>query len=136
MKTITLPNDINVFYVKATSFPEGIAESQERLHALIKDERERKYFGLSRPENGGAIAYKAAAEQLSAGEGKDLGCETLIIKKGKYTSIEVNDYLKDLLSIDRAFQELLEHPKLDPQGYCVEWYVNNKQVICMIRLDE
>jgi hypothetical protein len=135
METITLPNDIKVFYVKAKSYPDGIQESHEKLHSLIKDQKERRYFGLSRPEDG-AIRYKAAAEELTPGEAEKLNCETLIIKKGKYTSIEINDYMKDLSGIGRAFDKLLQHPQLDLQGYCVEWYVNNQKVICMVRLDE
>jgi hypothetical protein len=135
METITLPNDIKALYVNAKSFPNGIQESHDKLHTLITDQKPRKYFGLSRPENG-AIAYKAAAEELTPGEAEKLKCETLIIKKGKYISVEINDYMKDLLSIGRAFNELLRHPRLDPQGYCVEWYVSDQKVICMIRLDE
>ncbi len=49
-------------------------------------------------------------------------------------SITINDYAKDIMSIDRAFKELLALPDLDPQGYCVEWYYNEKDVKCMIRL--
>jgi hypothetical protein len=135
METMTLPNDIKVFYVKAKSYPDGIQESHEKLHSLVNDEKQRKYFGLSRPEDG-AIRYKAAAEELYPGEAEKLKCETLIIKKGNYISIEINDYMRDLSSIGRAFDKLRRDPKLDPQGYCVEWYVSNVKVICMIRLDE
>ncbi|WP_303463239.1 hypothetical protein [Tamlana sp. 1_MG-2023] len=41
------------------------------------------------------------------------------------------------MSIDRAFQQLLKKPNLDPKGYCVEQYATDKEVVtCMIRLDE
>ena len=51
----------------AKSFPEGILEAHQTLHALVPYSQNRKYFGISRPENGN-IVYKAAAEELIEGE--------------------------------------------------------------------
>jgi hypothetical protein len=135
METITLDKDINVFYVTAPSFPQGIKEATDKLHSLFPFSPGRKIFGLSRPENGGGIVYRAAAEELQAGEGKMHHCETLVIKKGRYISQKVENFRDDVLSIDRAFKELLQRPDLDPEGYCVEWYeTEGPGVTCMIRL--
>ena len=135
MNTITQPNDITVFYVKASSFPAGITEAHEKIHALAPFPANRKFYGISRPENG-SIQYKAAAEELSSGEAEKLNCDTLILKKGKYICLTVHDYTKDIQSIGRAFQQLLDQPDLDPQGYCVELYLNDKDMQCIIRLEE
>jgi len=135
METITFPEDIKVFYVTATSFPEGIMEAHEKLHALAPFSTGRKFYGVSRTENG-PILYKAAAQEIHKGEAEKLGCETLILKKGKYICLTVHDYSKDPQSIGKAFQQLLEQPGLDPQGYCVELYLNDTDVQCMIRLEE
>ena len=48
----------------------------------------------------------------------------------------VKDYVKDITQIQKAFDQLLEHPAIDPEGYCVEWYFNDKDVTCMVRLTE
>jgi hypothetical protein len=133
-ENITLDRDIPVFYVTADSYPEGIMAAHESLRKLVPFSKERNYFGLSRPENGGSIVYRAAAQELTAGEGKTLGCDNLVIKKGTYTCITVKDYLNHLQDIELAFRELLRHPQLDPQGYCVEWYFNAADVRCMVRL--
>lgn len=136
MEKTILEQDIKVFYVTATSFPQGIGEATQKLHSLFPFSKERKIFGLSRPENNGGIIYRAAAEEMFEGEAQKLKCETLIIPKGKYISILVRDFRKDVMSIDRAFQQLLKQPNLDPQGYCVEQYAtDNEAVTCMIRLD-
>jgi hypothetical protein len=135
METINWENNITVLYVEATSFPEGIAEAHQKLQTMVPLSEDRKYFGISRPEDG-VIGYKAAAEQLDPKEPGMLNCKTLVLKKGNYISLDTADYMKDIQSITRAFEILLEHPGLDPQGYCVEWYVNNKDVKCMIRLAE
>jgi len=135
METITIDNDIKVFYMTAKSFPAGIMEAHEKLHSLVPFSTNRKYFGVSRPENG-IIVYRAAAEEIKQGEAEELNLDTLVLKKGKYISLTINDYLKDIQSIDRAFKKLLSHPGIDPQGYCVEWYLDRKDVRCMVRLNE
>jgi hypothetical protein len=135
MEITTLKNDITVFYVKALSFPEGIMDAHNTLRSIVPFSDERRYFGLSRPEHG-PIEYKAAAEELEEGESEKFGCEKLVIKKGRYVIESIKDYTNDPQSIERTFRQLLAHPHLDPQGYCVEWYVSETQVKCMIRLEE
>lgn len=133
MENFILEQAIKVFCVTATSFPDGIKSAHETLHSLVPFSNERKYFGLSRPENG-VIIYKAAAEEKKAGEGESLGCETIVIKSGRYICLTVLDFMNDITAIGKAFQELLTRPDLDPEGYCVEWYLNEKDVKCMIRI--
>mgnify|MGYP001334058395 CR=1 FL=1 len=137
METTILEKDIKVFYVTATSFPQGIGEATKKLHGLFPFSKERRIFGLSRPENNEGIIYRAAAEEMFEGEAEKLKCKTLIIPKGKYIAILVNDFMKDIVSIDKAFQQLLKQQNLDPQGYCVEQYATDKEAVtCMIRLVE
>lgn len=137
MEKITLDKDIKVFYVTAKSFPEGIQDATNKLHKIVPFSTTRNYFGISRPENGSDIVYRAAAEEMEQGEAEKFKCKTIVLKKGKYICLTVNDFRKDVLSIDRAFKELLKQPDLDPQGYCVEWYAtNNESVKCMIRLNQ
>lgn len=136
METTTFDQDIKVFYKTATSFPNGVLEAHQSLHALVPFSKERKYFGLSRPENGGGIVYRAATEETTPGEGEKLHCETMILKKGRYISSTIHDYMKDIPSIGATFQQLLSSPGLAPQGYCVEWYISDKEVKCMIRLED
>ena len=135
METRTINQDIKVMYTAATSFPDGVLAAHQQLHALIPYSDDRKYFGLSRPENG-QIIYKAAAEELKTGEAEKLSLETLILKKGKYISLTIQDFMKDIPAIQKAFNQLLEYPGIDPQGYCVEQYIDQKDLICMIRLTD
>jgi hypothetical protein len=134
METMTFDKDLIVFYVPASSFPAGVKAAHEKLHSLVPFSRDRKYFGVSRPENDGGIQYKAAAEELSPGEGKKLNCDTLVLKKGRYAVIDVPDFMNDTPAIGSAFDKLTDLPNIDQQGYCVEWYVNDKDVKCMVRL--
>jgi hypothetical protein len=137
METTTLDKDIKVFYITAKSYPDKILEAHNQLHALGPFSPERNYFGISRPEANGAIVYRAATEEKYEGEAKKYNCDTLILKKGKYITLTVNDFKKDPESIANAFQKLLSNPNIDPQGYCVEWYYNDRDMVrCMVRLNE
>ena len=136
METIQLKQDIKVMYVTASSFPDGVLAAHQKLHSLFPFSTERKYFGLSRPENGGGVIYRAAAEVLESGEAEKLNLETIIIKKGNYVSVILHDYMKDLPAISNTFQQMIAHPDIDPQGYCVEWYLNDNDVQCMVRLKD
>jgi predicted transcriptional regulator YdeE len=134
MEIITIGNDIPVMYITASSFPEGVLTAHQSLHALIPFSEKRRYFGLSRPEGNGDIIYRAAAEETYDGEARELGLEVIKLKKGRYVSLLVENYMKDISSIGKAFQALLAHPDIDPQGYCVELYVSQTDVQCMVRL--
>lgn len=136
METITLDKDINVFFVTAKSFPDGVLDAHNKLQELVPFLADRNYFGISRPENG-LLVYRAATEEKSQGEAEKYKCDTLILKKGEYISLTVNDFKKNPQSIQKTFQKLFSNPGLDPQGYCVEWYLNDKEAVkCMIRLNE
>jgi hypothetical protein len=135
METITFYQNIHVFYVTASSYPEGIMAAHEKIHAMVPMSGERKYFGISRPEQGRGIVYRAAAEEMQPEEGKLYHCDTLILHKGHYSSLLVKNYEQDIPAIGQAFEKLLALPAIDPEGYCVEWYINDKDVCCMVRME-
>lgn len=135
MDKVNLVNDIKIFYVTAASFPDGIMDAQKQLFELVPFAPDRKYIGVSRPENDNGIVYRAGVEEKIQGEAEALKCDTLTIFKGQYISLTVANYQDDVQAIISAFEQLLMHPNIDPQGYCVEWYMNDQTTVnCMIRL--
>ncbi len=133
METHFFEKDITLLYVQSTSFPDGIMAAHQKLHSIIPYSSERKYYGISRPEDG-TISYKAGAEELTTGEAEKFGLDSLTLPKGKYACISITNYMKDLQAIGKAFDELTALPNIDPQGYCVEWYISDKDVKCLVRL--
>lgn len=134
---VIIEKDILVFYVAASKFPEGVQDAISQLHSLFEFNPKRRIYGLSRPENKNGIIYKAAAEELYSGEAKELNCPVVIIPKGIYASLKVNDFRSNENAIFKAFQMLLKNPQLDPNSYCVECYsINNEEVLCMVKLEE
>jgi len=135
METINIPDDISLLYVTATSFPAGIMDAFNRLHALVQDHNTRMNYGISRPEKG-TILYKAAVAEVKNGEADELKCGKLVLPKGDYISATITDLMKDTSVIGKTFAELLAHPGIDHNGYCVEQYINATDVVCMVRLSE
>ncbi|MBE7177479.1 MAG: transcriptional regulator [Mucilaginibacter polytrichastri] len=132
METFTLENDIHVQGVTAKHFPDGIIAAFEKIHTLLPPDGKRRYFGLSRPENG-QIVYHAVAE-IFHGENCSGTDVRLLIPKGKYTGKMLRDFAKDTRLFRSTFDEILARPGLDPQGWCVEVYPNEKDAQCMVRL--
>ena len=133
METFTLDKDINLIYVQASSFPEGILNAFDTLYSKVSDIHKRRQFGISRPENG-KIAYKAAVEELLSGEASILGLQFMSIPKGRYVSAIVKDFMNNVSDIGNTFNQLLGVNGIDSQGYCVECYLNPTDVKCMVRL--
>jgi len=135
MEKYNLVSDINVVCVQAGSFPNGIMAAHQKLHALIPDIKQRRVFGISRPE-GAEIIYKAAAE-LGEGDRFDHSdLERFTIKKGKYLAELITDFMNDVPKIGKTFQKLIRQPDIDPEGYCIEEYINENDVRCMVGINK
>ncbi len=137
IKIIT--TDIQVMCIKAVSFPEGVHDAHEKLHALFAYKVGRTFYGVSYPDAQGKIVYAAGTNEIFTGEAATLNLPIFTIKKGIYNSILIKDYYKDIPIVGRTFNELLKKPRLDPNGYCLEIYPdghNSRDVLCLVKLLE
>jgi hypothetical protein len=134
MEEYNLDKDIKVFYVTAASFPLGVGGAFQKLLSFLPKPNKKILYALSNPNEKGEIIYRAAVEESFPGEGKQNGCETFVIKKGKYWSELLTDWRQDESSVGKTFQKLLKHPDLDKKGYCLEIYPNEKDVRCLVPL--
>lgn len=125
-----LEEPVHVFCVTAESFPDGVQKAHQTLHGLAPFDNKRRYFGIS--WGGPAITYKAAATEIRDGELSGEQLEEFTIRSGSYLSIVVDDFHK----IAGAIQELIADPRIDPDGYCVEMYLDEKTVRCMVTVKE
>lgn len=140
MEKFKLTRDIELFCVKADSFPDGIKAAHEKLASISRPYGKRNYYGISYLYDD-EILYMAAAEYEKGTEKIPAGCATYTLKKGDYISIYIPDFSKNLSQIDKAFKQLLAHPGIDEEGCCAECYLpegsgaeNAKDVRCMVRL--
>jgi predicted transcriptional regulator YdeE len=136
MKTSFLSKDIKTFYVTAASFPDGIMNAFQTLHKLLQGNESRNFFGISYPGKNGTIIYKAAVEELYDAEAEKSGCETFIIPKGEYLCETLIDWRKDMTVVGKTFQKMLADPRIDQNGFCLEEYLGEKDMRCMIKIKE
>lgn len=133
METVTFKNDRIVFCIAAKQFPDGVQEAHQSLHAIFPPAPGRHYYGISF-SNQDEITYKAAVgfDNKEEANGQDL--EKFVIRKGKYASRVIKNFMDDIPSIGRTFRELLSDARIDQHGYCIEDYFNNQDVRCLVKL--
>jgi len=131
-----IKDDIKVACVKALSFPEGIGGAWAKLFSSLPSQEGRNLYGISYGGVNGNITYMAAVEELDAGEADQLGLESFVIRKGQYVSEFLEDWRSDETQIAKTFGELLKDPRIDrKEGYCLEMYLDSKDVLCLVKLD-
>ena len=129
METYNIEQDIKVLCITASSFPDGVLAVHQKLHTLFPPDGRRRYFGISRPDGNRGIVYKAAVEEM--GE-KNSALERFTIQQGPYISELIPDFMRDVSQIGKTFEKLLNEPNIDPNGYCLEIYLNETDVRCMV----
>lgn len=136
MDSFILGEDIEVVCLRAKSFPDGIVAAHQELHRMTPNHEGRRFFGISRPEpnENGAIVYKAAVELFESD--KFSGVEKFTIKGGAYNTFYIKDYRDNIAAIGESFDLLTGQAEVDPDGYCIEWYIGDNDVKCMVRSND
>jgi len=105
MEFIDIPHDIKVFGHQVLTFPNGVGDAFDAIVERVEGGFSRPFYGLSRMKGNGVIYMAAAIEKFSE-EGKQLGYEEYVIRKGKYAAITVTDWHSKLSSLPGVFSEL------------------------------
>ncbi len=129
METYIIEKDIKVLCITASSFPDGVLAAHQKLHVMFPPASGRRYFGISRPDGSLGIVYKAAVEEM---EEQNSELEHFIIREGTYISELIPDFMKDVSQIGKTFEKLLNESNIDPNGYCLEMYLNETDVRCLV----
>jgi hypothetical protein len=130
-----IDRDQKVLCISASSFPHGVQKAHRDLRSLLKSSEPRTFYGISYPDKKGNILYKAAADELHQGEAEDLNLETFVIRRGKYIGEVLQDWRKNESQVGKTFKKLLSDPRIDKTGYCLEIYLNEKDMRCLVPLD-
>ena len=134
MEKYSIEKDIKVLCATAMSFPDCIQEAFDSLVNILPMIEGRNYYGLAYQGVSGKIIYKAAAEQLSDNEEKISGFESFVINKGEFLAETVMDWRKHLNQIGPIFMKLVKDPRVDRDYPCLEWYKNDNEMMCLVRL--
>lgn len=134
METIQLRNDITVFGFEVKTFPNGIGDAFDRLVNKVPEGFGRDYYGISFRDSENKMVYLATALEKEHGEAEKYQCDRYTIKKGDYATETVRDWRKKTDLIKYVFERLFNSIQGTPTGPCIEWYKDNKEMLCMVRL--
>ena len=134
MENYKLKNDINVFGFEVKTFPNGISDAFDSLVKKIPEGFGRDYYGITfrNPEN--KMVYVATAVEKEQGEAEKYQCDRYTIKKGDYITETLWDWRKKTDLIKYVFERLFHVAQGNPTGPCVEWYKDDNEMVCMVRL--
>lgn len=135
MQILQLPEPMLTYGLAADTFPEGIQQAHERLHRLLPAHKQRNYFGLSWPYDG-QIIYLAATTAVAGENLATGGLQVKEITAGAYLYIDVPFYNQHPEQIGMAIRKLIADERIDPAGFCIEWYLDGGLCRCMVRMQE
>jgi hypothetical protein len=127
-----LENDLKVFGFQVTDF-DAIGEAFDTLVNMLPGGFDRPYYGISELNKEGMI-YKATALETFDGEAEQYNCERFTIVKGEYLAVTLRDWRKKTSSIKDIFHELFQSPLAKGSKLCLEWYKNDEEMVCMIKI--
>lgn len=134
MEIFKIENDFTLMYVEAASFPDGIEEAYKKLEAVLTEDEKRKLFGISYGGENGNIVYKAAAEESYPGESEKYQLNSFTVRKGNFISETITNWRNNVSLIGSTFQKMLQQHNIKPDGYCLEIYINETDVQCLVPL--
>lgn len=136
MEKFEFKEDVEIICNTVTTFPNYIKEAFDALQESLPNFENRNWYGISWQNEKGETIYKAAATELEAGEAVRFGYGNFTIKKGTYIAETIMDWMKQTHVIGETFMKLLEDPRIDKEGYCLEWYKSDDEVVCMVGINE
>lgn len=135
MEGYYLKSDLKVFGMQVKTFPFGVGEAFDSLIGRLPEGLNRSYYGISYITDKGVVYLAVTAERFE-GEAAQYPFESFRIAKGNYRTVTVKDWSTKTDKIKDVFHEMLRDECPDADRPCVEWYKDDKEMMCMVRIDE
>jgi hypothetical protein len=135
MEVFQLKKDLPVMGFQVMTFPNGIGDAFDSLVSRIEGGFNRAYYGIGFMTQAGKIVYQAAAEVLEPAEPTKYQLESYVIPKGNYLAVTLRDWRKNLHAIKDVFTEITKDNRVRDSP-CIEWYKDDDEMVCMVRLNE
>jgi hypothetical protein len=133
MEKHILKNDVKVFGFQVKSFPKGVGEAFDSLTKKIPGGFNRSYYGICEMRKN-TMVYLATAEENNENEAKIYKCDRYTIEKGEYLTATLKAWRTKTDSIKDIFERLGQQPETDHTKPIVEWYKNEDEMMCMMKL--
>jgi len=134
MEKYQLKNNITVFGFEVKTFPDGVSEAFDKLLKKVPGGFARDFYGISFRDSENKMVYLATALEKEHGEAEKYEYERYTIKKGEYVTETIWDWRKKTDLIKHIFKGLFNSIQGTPTGPCIEWYKDNNEMLCMVRL--
>jgi predicted transcriptional regulator YdeE len=134
MEKYQLKNNITVFGFEVKTFPDGVSEAFDKLVNNVPGGFARDFYGISFRDSENKMVYLATALEKEHGEAEKYEYERYTIKKGEYVTETVWDWRKKTDLIKHIFKGLFNSIQGTTTGPCIEWYKDNNEMLCMVRL--
>ena len=134
MEKYQLKDDINVFGFEVKTFPKGIGDAFDSLVKMVPEGLGRDYYGISFRGSEDKMIYLATAREKEHGEAEKYQCDRYTIQKGVYATETVWDWRKKTNLINQVFERLFNSIQDTTTGPNVEWYKDENEMLCMVRL--
>ena len=135
METFVIKKNIEAFGFQVKTFPERIGEAFDSLIAMVPEGLNRSYYGISYMTSDNKVVYIAAVEEKTKSEAERNKCERFIIEQGKYLAVSVKYWRKKTDTIKDVFHGIDKEENIDRSKPCVEWYKNDDEMLCMLKLN-
>ena len=134
MQTFNLREDIDIFGFVVKDFPGGVGKAFDQLMAMVAEDSDRAYYGISYMDERGKVVYIAAVEDRNDGMSERNNCQKFTIHKGMYVAHEILNWMQDTGKIRDTFHEMIDQHGVDLTKPCIEWYKNDNEMVCMMKL--
>jgi len=135
MNSITFQNDLHVCGLEVISFPEGISETFDTLVQAVPGGFTRSFFGVSFMRDQ-KMVYVACFEKKPSEVISALPLTNLTIEKGTYLAEPIKDWRSKTRTLNQVFRKMLAHEQADHTKPCVEWYLNEYEMMCLVKQQE
>jgi predicted transcriptional regulator YdeE len=135
MEILIIDSDQPVFGRRVAGFPLGIGAAFEQLMQMVPGGDKRSCYGISSMDEKGGIVYLAAIAGQEPDEAEKYQCERYTIHKGEYLAVTVLDWLQKTHCINNVFHEMMQDDRFARDTPCVEWYKNDKEMICLLQVN-
>jgi predicted transcriptional regulator YdeE len=134
METYQLHQPIPLICTRARNFPQGVPAAFEHLYQFFP-EGSRRTFGASWPQNG-VMTYLAGVEMHHSEESLPAGFEKFVLPAGQYLCSPIHNFPNQMEEIANTFSRLLQYPNIAPDGFCLEYYLNRYDMLCLVKLQD
>lgn len=124
---------MSVWAVRALWFPAGIPGAWSRLESIYPPRPGRRFYGLTRIEEGREVYYAAVEQQTVEAEtpGRVL---SLDVAGGRYARVKLADWPGHIDRIGEMFARLESTYEVKAGGFFIEFYRSRSELHLMVPL--